>query len=184
MTVDFSDLKSLCLSQDFDAGDVLKQLQVQVRKPGKEEFIRVHPDLLIPGPVGMYEDKTENTFYFVVPPMMHHMEGHAFKVVLRLAITSDGHWFGWPTRLADEDGKMNDYWRTAHHAAELAQEQWLRVSPNKRMGHYDIIIAANQNRPPPLWPKESFEKVVETAFRDKIITSEDHAVIKRLRGET
>ena len=36
--------------------------------------------------------------------------------------------------------------------------------------------------PDPIWPDLSFEKIYRIAFKDRLINSADHPVIKRLRG--
>jgi hypothetical protein len=35
----------------------------------------------------------------------------------------------------------------------------------------------------PVWPTLSFQELVRIAYRDRMITTLDHAVIKRLRGQ-
>jgi hypothetical protein len=35
----------------------------------------------------------------------------------------------------------------------------------------------------PEWPELSFQELVRIAFRDRMITSLEHAVVKRLRGQ-
>jgi hypothetical protein len=34
----------------------------------------------------------------------------------------------------------------------------------------------------PVWPEASFQDLIKIAFRDRLITTIDHPVIKRLRG--
>jgi hypothetical protein len=35
----------------------------------------------------------------------------------------------------------------------------------------------------PVWPEEPFNELLRIAFRDRIISSPDHPVVKRLRGQ-
>jgi hypothetical protein len=41
---------------------------------------------------------------------------------------------------------------------------------------------ASADLPDPKWPDVSFKKLLEIAFRDRLIRSLDHAVIKKLQG--
>ena len=38
--------------------------------------------------------------------------------------------------------------------------------------------------PEPNWPDHSFDEILEIAFKDRIIKSKDHHVVKRLLGES
>ena len=59
--------------------------------------------------------------------------------------------------------------------------QWLRMKANMSLGGYEITVAECAMADP-AWPEYSFQDLVRIAFRDRIVTSLDHAVIKRLRG--
>jgi hypothetical protein len=179
------DISKLVLGQQYlDALDVTKKLQIKVRKPSKGTFFRVHPQMLTSSPIGLYQDKDgeDEDFYCVMPDMMRELDGHAFPAVLRLAVTTDGRAFIWPLRLAGPNGLMMDWWRSALLAADEAEKTWVSLQPNKREGRYEILTAANQNRPAPAWPDEPFDELVRTGFGDRIILSIEHPIIKKLRG--
>ena len=36
----------------------------------------------------------------------------------------------------------------------------------------------------PVWPDTQLPRLLETAFRDRVIDRDDHPIMKRLRGET
>ena len=48
---------------------------------------------------------------------------------------------------------------------------------------YEISEAIGPHPPEPEWPDLSFEAMYRIAFRDRLISSPDHPVLKRLRGE-
>jgi hypothetical protein len=50
------------------------------------------------------------------------------------------------------------------------------------LGAYDIY-KAQSTMSDPEWPKEGFWDLIKIAFRDHLITTIDHPVIKRLRGQ-
>jgi hypothetical protein len=45
-----------------------------------------------------------------------------------------------------------------------------------------LITVAAGEMAEPVWPDLSFQELVRIAYRDRMITSLDHAVVKRLRG--
>jgi hypothetical protein len=88
----------------------------------------------------------------------------------------------WPVRLpGQDDGKDNDWWRSAREAAELAMHSWMRLKANTRLGAYEIFTAAG-SIPEPEWPQLSLHEILKIAFREFMVDSTDHAVIKKLRG--
>jgi hypothetical protein len=84
--------------------------------------------------------------------------------------------------LPGPDGKHLEWHRTALEAAEAAQRRWIKIRANMGLGAYEIFEALNDNIPAPVWPEAPFEQIVKVAFRDRLIDSVDHPVVKRLRG--
>jgi hypothetical protein len=178
------DLKSLCLDQDFDTSDITRQMEIPVRTPKKDEFFRVHPEH-VTGVVGVYRDEEGGNYHVVLPHIatLEIMKGHAKRVILRLAANTDGRCFVWPLRIADINGNLDEYARTAHLAAEQAMKQWVRIQAVKGQGSYDRFVAARQDRPEPAWPSMPFDEIVDKAFHGNVLGAEDHPVLKKLRGE-
>ena len=87
----------------------------------------------------------------------------------------------WPIRLPGEDGRIDQWNRSALEAAELSQKYWIRLSANMSLGAYDVHIA-EADFPEPEWPEISFKEILKIAFKDNIIHTLDHPVIQRLRG--
>ena len=50
------------------------------------------------------------------------------------------------------------------------------------LGAYEVYEATAE-LPEPIWPDVSFRELVEIAFRERLITTHDHPVLRRLRGE-
>jgi hypothetical protein len=86
-------------------------------------------------------------------------------------------------RLPSPDGKDLDWWRSGREAAELAMKDWVRVKANMNLGAYDIFKPESVISKPE-WPKIGFWDLIRIAFRDHLITTIDHPVIKRLRGQS
>jgi hypothetical protein len=49
------------------------------------------------------------------------------------------------------------------------------------LGAYDVY-AAPEGLPDPVWPDFSFRKILEAAFRDRIVDRDDHPLVQRLQG--
>ena len=58
---------------------------------------------------------------------------------------------------------------------------WVRVKANMSLRAYEIF-EAESTIPDPIWPDLSFEEIYRIAFKDRLIRSLDHPVVKRLRG--
>ena len=54
--------------------------------------------------------------------------------------------------------------------------------PNKFLGAYEVYQAA-ASIPEPEWPDITFQEILRVAFKDQFISSQDHPVLRRLRGE-
>ena len=183
----FPDLSALRLSQNFlETGGTKKLLTtVPVRKPRPQEFVRVHPDAAYREPFAIIELKDDREIYLVTPPIATALPGEIATVMLYTTITRQRVLSLWPVRLPAPDGRTNEWHRSAQEAAELAMQCWIRLKANMALGAYEITKA-----PPglsdPEWPtptEYSFHDLLRIAFRERIINSFDHAVLKRLRGE-
>ena len=98
------------------------------------------------------------------------------------AINRQGVLFLWPIRLPGPDGRLDEWSRSAMEAATHANGKWVRVQANMSLGAYEIYEAAGQWAAPE-FPTMPFQQLLKLAFKDKFITSLDHPILKRLRGE-
>jgi hypothetical protein len=182
--VDPFDPAALRLDQTFTDGTAVKKLltAVPVRKPNRQDFIRVHPaENYRAEAVGTIELKDEREFYLVAPEIARELGNEMAVVTIFTVINRQGVVQLWPVRLPGADGKHNIWHRTAAEAAELAMRRWIRLSANMSLGAYEIFEAA-ANIPDPTWPEQSFTDLLKVAFRNKIIDCPDHPVILRLQG--
>ena len=177
------DITRLRLPQDFGSSIGVKKLltTVPVRKPGKQDFVRVHPDEGWRLQTAVLELKEEREIYLVDPPLWNELVGEISPRILFTAVSRQGVLFLWPVRLPGEDGRIDNWSRSAHEAADKATGRWVRVSANMSLGAYEIFEAAS-DLPEPEWPEVTFQEVLEIAFRDRFIKDFDHPVLRRLRG--
>jgi hypothetical protein len=180
------DPANLRLSQDFSAHLGVKKalLTVPVRKPDKAWFVRAHPDEGYRLQTAVLELKEERETYLVAPALWPDLAAEAtFSPRMLLTATNrQGVLFLWPIRLPGHDGKLDDWNRSALEAAQLAQEQWVRVTANMPLGAYEVFVATGQH-PDPRWPEQPFADLLKAAFKDRLIDSLEHPVLRKLRGE-
>ncbi len=178
------DLKKLRLSQDFADGLEVKKLllTVPVRRPSPQEFIRVHPgeDWCLQTMILELKEKRET--YLVDQDLWAEMAGEIVPKVLYTVMTRSGILSLWPIRLPGEDGRLDEWNRSALEAAQMAKKNWIRVSANMGLGAYDVYQAKG-DIPEPEWPETTFTEILRVAFKDRFINSLNHPVLRGLRGE-
>jgi hypothetical protein len=176
-------LDNLRLDQSFvEAAGVKKLLRtVPVRKPNKQEYLRVHPSPMYRGNFAVIELKDDRETYLLTPSIAKELPGEFVMVTLYTAINRQGVVFLWPVRLPSPDGRVLEWHRSAADAADLATRRFVRVISNMSLGAYEIIEASTTADPE--WPDVTFQELVRIAFRDRLVDRLDHPIIKRLRGE-
>jgi hypothetical protein len=180
------DLDALRAAPDLDI-DVEKILTtVPARRPGKNEFFRVHPgdDFVIDGYVLEHESEMDRTVYWVAPDLRTALVDHLRKVRLFTCIDKRSNVFLWPAKLPTADGSASarSWYQSGLRAAEEAKKSWVKISGNKSLGAYDIAVARG-DLGDPQWPDHTFKELIELAFHDKVINAMNHAVVREIYGE-
>jgi hypothetical protein len=180
---DTFDLSRLRLSQHFADQIGVKKvlLTVPVRKPDRQWFVRTHPDPAYRCEVAILEVKEDRESYLVDPALWPELPGEVVAKLVFTSINRQGVIFLWPVRLPNPNGRHDEWSRSAFEAAQMAADGWVRVVANMGLGAYEVF-EATAALPEPEWPSEPFDKLVEIGFRDRVIRSLDHPVIKKLRG--
>jgi hypothetical protein len=180
---DAFDPKRLRLAQEFTGQAVKKILtRVPVRKPDRQWFIRTRPGEEWRLETAVIEVKEDRELYLVDPDIMTELLTEVVFVVLFICITRHGEVFLWPIRLPGEDGRHNEWHRSALEGARAGETRWIRVVANMAIGGYEIFEATG-SLPEPEWPNISFSELLKIAFKDYFIRTVDHPVLRRLRGE-
>jgi hypothetical protein len=178
------DLSSLRLPQNFTETAGVKKLltTVPVRKPNPQDFCRVHPSRDYRENFAVIELKEDRETYLIRGhELVSELVGEYTAVTLFTAVNRQGIVFLWPVRLPDPDAKQLEWHRSMREAAETAMKHWVRTKANMSLGAYEITVSESVIADP-VWPKEPFTQLLEVAFRNRLIDTIDHAVIKRLRG--
>jgi hypothetical protein len=129
----------------------------------------------------MIDLKEDREDYLVRPEILPELTGEVVYKTIFTAINRQGVVFLWPVRLPAPEDRKSAWPRSLREAAEMAMEKWLRVKANMSLGAYEITLAPGEIAEP-TWPELSFQELVRIAYRDRMITSLDHPVVKKLRG--
>jgi hypothetical protein len=177
------DLAAIRLSQNFisTAGVKKKLTTVPVRKPNKQDFVRVHPSEDYRANLSVINFKEERDTYLVPRHLQEDLLGETEPVTAYTAVNRQGVVFLWLVRLPLEADKTNEWWTSARSAAETAMTSWTRMQANMSLGAYEIFTS-EQIKAEPEWPDLTFQDIYKIAFRDRLITGLDHPAVQRLRG--
>jgi len=179
------DLEALRLPANYGDDLGVKKLlaTLPVRRPDRQWFVRTHAELHLETLVVELKDARES--YLVAPAIRAEIAEEAAAKVLRLAITRQQVLFFWPIRLPDSDGRHDNWNASALTAAKEAETRWVSVKANQHAGAYEIHVAT-ASIPEPHWDEvldgKSLQDLLRIAFRDRVIDTIDHPVIKQLRG--
>ncbi len=179
------DIAGLRLSQDFAARASARKefTSIRVGKPNPHGFIRVHPspEWQLAAAVLMLKEEQEET-YLVNQSLMDSLDSLTYPAVIYTVMSRQQVPSLWPVRMPTADGRNNSWADSRWAAAQLAMTRWVSVRSNMAAGAYDAVVA-NATIPDPVWPDVAFERLLELGFKGRIITSLDHPVLRRLRGE-
>ncbi len=176
------DLSAVRLSQNFHQMSKTEKLltHVPVKRPAKHHFFRVHPEEEYRLEAMVIEIDGDET-YLLHPSVSGMFPDLARPVRLHLYVTRTNAIGLWPVKLPAEDGKTNPWHSSAAEAAEIAMERWIRLTANRDMGCYDVI-AAEGMIVDPKWPEKSMSELINKAFAQRYVDSEDHPLVKELLG--
>jgi hypothetical protein len=155
---------------------------VPVRKPGRQEFVRTHPDPAFRILMAILELRAEREIFGVLPEVAAAIPGETRPVLLTTSMNRQGDAFLWPVPVPTGDGRELAWHETAREAAVLGEKVWVRMIANMGVGAYDIYAAAAEI-PEPNWSDHTLQDLLRVAFgNDRLIQTVDHPVVRRLRG--
>jgi hypothetical protein len=179
----FANLDSLRLGQDFSTALGKRILTtIPVRKPGRQDFIMIRPEPEFRLETFILELKEERDSFLVLPALWQDLANEISPRVIFTCMNRQGVVFLWPVRRPGPDGRLDTWSSSAIAAAQAAMSRWVRVSANMSLGGYDTYEAVGELSQPE-WPPLSFPEILRLAFRDRVIDSGSHPVVRRLRGE-
>lgn len=183
----FDNLEALKLSLEAaglsGAMEVLSR--VPVRKPMRDEYFRIRPGDENCFTTVLYEDRGAQMreYYFVAPAMIPVLRAYAQVSVATLMqfYTRQGVLGIFPLKLASDTTTQNGWNDTAMKAAQLAKTKWVRIQADMALSGYRIFVAEGELGDPK-WPDTPFSELLDIAFKDRVIATEDHPVINKVLG--
>lgn len=179
------DLSRLRVVQDSGVAAGVKKhvATIPVRKPDKFTWVRVHPDrafhLL---DAAVIQNKEENEVFLVDAALHDALASFIVTMALFPIMTRQGVLMLWPVRVPDLSGRIDTWNESALEASTLATTEWVKLVANRSLGAYEIYTAPG-DLGEPAWPELSLTDMLRIAFKGKVITSMDHLMVRRLRGE-
>lgn len=181
--IDPFDPEALRLTDSTSFGVEKVLTAVPCQKPNKHVFVRAHADEAYRLDTGLFFDQSQqNEAYLVSPAIRDALAGDVQAVRLMTAVTRHGDVFLWPVKLPGPDGRSNHWHESMATAAELATENWVRVSSNMLSNRYDVVRATG-SLPDPVWPDKTFQELLKLSFENRFIDDYDHPILKSLRGQ-
>jgi hypothetical protein len=156
----------------------------ELRKPNDQEFFCTSPRKNHRLVVGSITDKQDMGKLYIVPSVLLEEVRTKFPKAVRgvelvLAQTLAGAWLVWPVPLAeDRGGKWNS---TQRAGSEQGKTRWTNMTSGR--GQYDVITVNNPKAVD--WDSvPPFRDVLEQACSERLVDSLEHALLRKLRGET
>jgi hypothetical protein len=127
-------------------------------------------------------DNFASEHYVIMPKMLGVMMelGAAYYAQLYVAVTRSGATIIWPVKLAT-GGAGNPWFESALKAAETAKTRWIRIYADPGRKHYRILPASGDLEAPE-FPDKPLNELLEIAFKGRVIDSEDHPIVRKIRG--
>jgi hypothetical protein len=162
-------------------------LTVPARKPKAREFFRVHPgdDYTLDSLVFERVDGLDREVYLVAKHLRAELAGDCQRVRLFTCMSKRGVLFLWPARLPDDEaagGGGRAWHSSALETAEEAKKSWVRMQGDRDLGAY-VMHRAKGDLGEPAWPDMTFRDLIALAFKDRLIDTPHHDVLRELRGE-
>ena len=155
---------------------------VPVRKPNRQEWIRVHPGEDYRGDFATIHLKQDGEYYFVVPAMIESLRNELTLITIYTTINKAGVVFLWPAPRPGSEGRgAGDTWhRSAHEAAATATKRLTRVTPTAILAPMKSRFGQSEPDNDPVWPDLSFTELLRIGFEKvgRYVKDFEHPVIK------
>lgn len=161
-------------------------LTIPVRRPGRNEFFRVHPDpsMTVDWYVLERDDEMDREVYWVTEEFRGDLLDELKPVRIFTCINKRGTVFLWPARLPGSDNRLGRRWHeSALEIADQAKRLWVKMQGKRDLGAYELYRAKG-DLGEPQWRDEPLSDLLRLAFKgDLLISSLDHPVLRELAGE-
>jgi hypothetical protein len=101
---------------------------------------------------------------------------------LILCRTANGGYFLWRLKIEAPGGRIDGYSETAREALEEhAGERWVKLKGDRKSRAYEVFKGGQVKAV--RWPEFDIDDLVRRAFKGRVVSSEDHELVRRLRGD-
>jgi len=176
-------ISALRLSQDYEGMVEVTRVvtTVSIGKPNRQTFFRVHGDWAAYYPIfAKKQDGERDDLYIVDTKAVPELAPDVAPRLLVPVITRAGGLYIWALRIGTPEKEADRAAKSAYAAMQKAKTSWVRINWN---GREFECFAAKSKLSEPEWPDITFDQMLELAFHDRIIESQEHPVVKALRGE-
>jgi hypothetical protein len=161
-------------------------LTIPVRRPGRNEFFRVHPDpkMAVDWYVLERDDDMDREVYWVTEQFRADLLDELKPVRIFTCINKRGAVFLWPARLPGSDNRLGRRWHeSAMEIAEQAKTLWVKMQGKRDLGAYEMYRARG-DLGEPQWQEKSLDELLRLGFKgERLISTIDHPVLRELAGE-
>jgi hypothetical protein len=169
---------------------VKRTLRLKAKKPNPRRFIRVHPEMSASVAIFLDpndEDEFEKAPYVVLGHVAEELSGSDIVPnVVYLYAYRTGSLGLWPCPLTGSGGRRANAWGTTRlEVAEKAKTSWVRCHASDDGEGYAYTEPVDLF-PDPAWDRwlrgRSMLQLLGIAFRDRVIDTLDHPVLREFDG--
>lgn len=172
-------------------GELVPQMEIRheissvaFRKPNSTEFIRTNgnPAFTSVYPILQLKDSISD-FWLIAPHLADEFPELVRYHRVYVCCNSTNKIFLCGVQLADpRTGKRNKWHESLEYELSIANFSWIRLEADTSSSGYQHTISSSTKEP--VFPERySLDNLMDIAFRGRKITSIDHDVLRRLRGE-
>lgn len=156
---------------------------VPVRKPAKTQWVNVLDPATWRFVAPIFIDPADSSTHMLTPAIAATLDDGLARVVDMFAyVDRAGVIAIWTISQPNIDGGDNPWNESAREIATTKNGRWIRVHASRPHGAY-LYTPAPVEFPAPELPKVTMRELVKIAFKGRMISTPDHAVLRRLRGE-
>lgn len=128
------------------------------------------------------EDKETRCSYLVNPALAEQIQEVKTRTIVQ-CVTLQGTHFLWGLHVPMPGKPTNEWTTSAWRIAELAIDNWVRMTTNMEAQQYTSTVCVDPDVPNPNALTMSLTEMIAEAFSDSIIHSEDDPFIQHLLGK-
>lgn len=177
------DLKDYTYRENFAVDSNLRgeQTVIPVRRPDPQSWIYISSRPELRTTVAILELKQQREVFLVKQEIATSLDGDVSNRLLVPYQDREGGLFLWAVKLSDSRGNLDSWTTSALRIVTEYCDRWIKIKSRMNAGCYEVIPAPIES-PAPEWPAAGLQFLVNRAFKNKLITSVQDPVIKRLKG--